>query len=193
PGMMDTVLNVGLTPDGVRGLAARTGNARGAWEAYRHFLALFGHTVGGVEETVFARLLADALREAGKPSEADLDAGQLESLRDRCRAAYCEHTGRDLPADPWEMLVLAIDAVFRSWHNERAVTYRKHHRIDGLLGTAVNVQMMCPSEVSGVMFTANPVNPALEQVLVESSFGLGEAVVLGKGTPDRLVVDKRSL
>jgi rifampicin phosphotransferase len=193
PGMMDTVLNVGLTPDCVRGLAARTGNARGAWEAYRHFLVLYGHTVGCVEETVFARLLADTLRETGKPSEADLDAGQLEALCDRCRASYRERTGRDLPDDPWEMLVQAIDAVFGSWHNERAVTYRQHHRIDGLLGTAVNVQMMCPSEVSGVMFTANPVNPALEQVLVESSFGLGEAVVLGKVTPDRFVLDKRSL
>src|SRR5262245_60587137 len=97
PGMMDTVLNVGLTPDCVRGLAPRTGNARGAWEAYRHFLVLFGHTVGGVEESVFARLLADALREAGKPSEAELDAAQLEALCDRCRAAYREHTGRNLP------------------------------------------------------------------------------------------------
>jgi pyruvate,water dikinase len=193
PGMMDTVLNVGLTPDCVRGLAARTGNARGAWEAYRHFLVLFSHTVGGVAEAVFACLLADALRAAGKPSEAELDAAQLEALCDRCRAAYREHTGRDLPADPWEMLVQAIDAVFGSWHNERAVTYRKHHKVDGLLGTAVNVQMMCPAEVSGVMFTANPVNPALEQVLIESSFGLGEAVVLGKVTPDRFVLDKRGL
>jgi pyruvate,water dikinase len=193
PGMMDTVLNVGLTPDSVRGLAVRTGNARGAWEAYRHFLVLFGHTVGGVKETVFTLLLTDALRDAGKPSEADLDAAQLEALCACCRAVYREHTGRDFPDDPWEMLVQAIDAVFGSWHNERAVTYRKHHQIDGLLGTAVNVQMMCPSEVSGVMFTANPVNPALEQVLVESSFGLGEAVVLGKVTPDRFVLDKRSL
>ncbi len=90
------------------------------------------------------------------------------------------------------MLCAAIDAVFASWNSERAVTYRKHHRIDGLLGTAVNVQMMCPSEVSGVLFTANPVNPALSQIIIESSFGLGEAIVLGKVTPDRFVLDKRS-
>src|SRR5437773_1332775 len=98
-----------------------------------------------------------------------------------------------MPADPWAMLCQAIDAVFGSWNSERAILYRRHHQIDGLLGTAVNVQMMCPSEVAGVMFTANPVNPALGQILIESSYGLGEAVVLGKVTPDRFVLDKQTL
>ena len=97
-----------------------------------------------------------------------------------------------MPTDPWAMLCAAINAVFDSWNNERAITYRKHHKIEGLLGTAVNVQMMCPSEVAGVMFTADPVNPALEQIVIESSYGLGEAVVLGKVTPDRFVLDKHS-
>jgi phosphohistidine swiveling domain-containing protein len=193
PGMMDSVLNVGLNPDCVRAIAERTGNPRAAWDAYRHFLGMFGHTVGGVGESVFADLLAGLLREAGKPDVPELDAGQLELLCDRIREAYRSHAGRELPTDPWEMLRQAIDAVFGSWHNERAVTYRRHHNIDGLLGTAVNVQAMCPSEVSGVMFTANPVNPALEQVLIESSYGLGEAIVLGKVTPDHFVLDKRTL
>ncbi|MBI3410509.1 MAG: hypothetical protein HY040_19390 [Planctomycetes bacterium] len=98
-----------------------------------------------------------------------------------------------LEADPWRELFAAIEAVFRSWNSERAVAYRKHHRIDGLLGTAVNVQMMCPSEVSGVMFTANPVNPALEEIVIESAYGLGEALVLGKVTPDRFTLDKTTL
>src|SRR5437773_12538508 len=98
-----------------------------------------------------------------------------------------------MPADPWAMLCQAIDAVFGSWNSERAILYRRHHQIDGLLGTAVNVQMMCPSEVSGVLFTANPVNPSLGQILIESSYGLGEAIVLGKVTPDRFVLDKRTL
>src|SRR6266849_3459453 len=89
------------------------------------------------------------------------------------------------------MLRASVNAVFLSWNTERAITYRHHHKIQGLLGTAVNVQMMCPSEVSGVMFTANPVNPALEQIVIESSYGLGEAVVLGKVTPDRFVVSRR--
>jgi pyruvate,water dikinase len=188
PGMMDTVLNVGLNPDCVRAIGGRA-----AWDAYRHFLAMFAHTVGGVEESVLAAVVADALRDAGKGSEAELSAAETEALCGRLRDAYRRHAGRDLPDDPWAMLCEAIDAVFRSWNTERAVTYRRHHRIDGLLGTAVNVQAMCPAEVSGVLFTANPVNPALEQLLIESSYGLGEAVVLGKVTPDRFVLDKRTL
>lgn len=95
-------------------------------------------------------------------------------------------------ADPWAELTSAIDAVFRSWNSERAVVYRRHHSIDGILGTAVNVQMMCPSEVSGVMFTLNPVTAANE-IVIESAYGLGEAVVLGKVTPDRFILDKGSL
>jgi pyruvate,water dikinase len=193
PGMMDTVLNVGLNPDCVRAMAQRTGNPRAAWDAYRHFLGMFGHTVGGVGEAVFADALAGLLGEVGKRDAAELDAGQMEALCDRLRAVYRSHVGRDLPTDPWEMLRQAIDAVFGSWNTERAVTYRRHHKIDGLLGTAVNVQAMCPSEVSGVMFTANPVNPALEQMLIESSYGLGEAIVLGKVTPDHFVLDRRTL
>lgn len=192
PGMMDTVLNVGMNPDCVRLMAQRTGNARAAWEAYRHFLVMFGHTVGGVEETVFTDLIAQMVREAGKSVEADLDAAQMEELCNRFRAAYRRHAGRDMPTDPWEMLRQAIDAVFGSWNNERAILYRKHHNITDLKGTAVNIQMMCPSEVSGVMFTANPVNPALEQIIIESSFGLGEAIVLGKVTPDKFVLDKKT-
>jgi pyruvate,water dikinase len=193
PGMMDTVLNVGMNPDCVRGMAQRTGKRRAAWEAYRHFIVMFGHTVGGVEESVFTDLIAQMLRETNKAGEADLDADQMEQLCELFREAYRKHTGRDLPTEPWEMLRQAIDAVFGSWNNDRAVLYRKHHNIQDLLGTAVNVQMMCPSEVSGVMFTANPVNPALEQIIIESSFGLGEAIVLGKVTPDRFVLDKKSL
>jgi pyruvate,water dikinase len=192
PGMMDTVLNVGLNPDCVAGMARRTANPRGAWEAYRHFLVMFGHTVGGVEESVFTSLIAEMLRQAGKSSEAELDAVQMQTLCERFSTAYRQHAGRDLPIEPYTMLRQAIDAVFGSWNNERAITYRKHHGIAGLLGTAVNVQMMCPSEVSGVMFTANPVNPALEQVIIESSYGLGESIVLGKVTPDHFVLDKRS-
>ncbi|HZT80478.1 MAG TPA: PEP/pyruvate-binding domain-containing protein, partial [Gemmataceae bacterium] len=131
PGMMDTVLNVGLNPACVRAMGERTGNPRAAWEAYRHFLAMFGHTVGGLEEGVFADLIADALRQTGKAYESELDAGQMEVLCGRFREAYRHHTGRDLPTDPWEMLRQAIGAVFNSWNNERAVTYRRHHRIDG--------------------------------------------------------------
>jgi pyruvate,water dikinase len=193
PGMMDTILNVGLNPDCVRAMAQRTQNPRAAWDAYRHFLVMFGHTVAGIGEGVYSALVAQLLEETGCQADSDLDAAHLEELCNRFRAAYLGHTHHPMPTQPWDMLRLAIDAVFNSWNNERAVTYRRHHQIEGLLGTAVNVQMMCPAEVSGVMFTANPVNPRLEQVLVESSYGLGEAVVLGKVTPDRFVLDRREL
>jgi pyruvate,water dikinase len=193
PGMMDTVLNVGLNPDCVRALAHRTGNARGAWHAYYNFLLLFARTVGGVADAALDSVVRHHLDECGEHVDDDLDAAELESLCARLTALYREQTGRAVPTEPWAMLCEAIGAVFASWNSERAVTYRRHHQIEGLLGTAVNVQMMCPSEVSGVLFTANPVNPALEQIIIESSFGLGEAIVLGKVTPDRFVLDKASL
>ncbi len=193
PGMMDTVLNVGLNPECVAAMADRTGNRRGAWEAYRHFLTLFGHTVGGVPESAFTDLLAALLGETGKASEADLDADQMRTLCERYQGAYRARTRHDVPTDPWSALCAAINAVFDSWNSERALTFRRHHKIDGLPGTAVNVQAMCPSEVAGVMFTADPVNPARDHVVIESSYGLGEAVVLGKVKPDRFVVDRRSL
>jgi rifampicin phosphotransferase len=192
PGMMDTVLNVGLNPDCVCPMAQRTGNARGAWDAYRHFLAMFGHTVAGINDAVYAVLLSDLLRDSGKSREDELDAHGMMKLCDGFTDAYQRHTGKPMPTEPWDLLVHAVNAVFGSWLNDRAVTYRQHHKIDGLLGTAVTVQMMCPSEVSGIMFTANPVNPTLEQIIIESSYGLGEAIVLGKVTPDRFVLDKHS-
>ncbi len=148
PGMMDTVLNVGLNPDCVRAMAERAGAAEGASETYRQFVAMFTHAIGV--------------------------------------------SAAAIPIDPWIMLRAAINAVFESWNSERAVTYRRHHQIDGLLGTAVTVQVMCPAEVAGVMFTANPVSQAAE-IIIESSFGLGEAIVLGKVTPDRFVLDKHDL
>jgi pyruvate,water dikinase len=193
PGMMDTILNVGLNSNCVRAMAQRSGNARAIWEAYRHLLVMFAHTARGIDEAVFSKAIADFLREAGKLGEDDLDAEQAETLCKRLQETYRRQTGEDMPTDPWEQLVASVNAVFRSWNNERAVTYRRHHQVEGLLGTAVTVQIMCPAEVSGVMFTANPVNPTLDQILIESSFGLGEAIVLGKVTPDRFVVERGSL
>jgi pyruvate,water dikinase len=193
PGMMDTILNVGLNPACVRAMAQRAGLHRAAWEAYRHFLVMFGRTVGELDDGPFNNTLSDVLIERGKLSEADLDAAGLEHLCSRLLADYESLALRPLPLDPWGMLSEAINAVFGSWNSDRAITYRRHHHIEGLLGTAVNVQAMCQSEVSGVMFTANPVNPALAQILIESSYGLGEAIVLGKVTPDRFVLDKQTL
>src|SRR5262249_5975029 len=162
-----------LNPACVEVLADRTGSAHGAWHAYRHFLAMFGHTVGGVDENVYARIVSGFLGEKSQADEEQLDADEERTLGLRFAQAYRTHVGTDMPAEAWEILVQAINAVFGSWMNDRAITYRQHHRVEALLGTAVNVQAMCPSEVSGVMFTATPVNPALEQIIIESSYGLG--------------------
>ena len=193
PGMMDTVLNAGLNPACVRAIAERTKNAHGAWEAYLHFQVMFCRTVAGIPDAELDRLERQHSNELGKPIEDALDAAEIEQLCEKIAGLYRERVGSDFPTDPWSLLRAAINAVFGSWNNERAITYRKHHQIEGLLGTAVNVQMMCPSEISGVMFTGNPVNPALEQMIIESAYGLGEAIVLGKVTPDRFVLDKKSL
>ncbi len=192
PGMMDTVLNVGLNPECVRAMGLRTNNLAGSWQAYLHFQIMFARTTTNLAEIDMDRIVLDFVRAAGKTNEDDLDASQLETLSGTIARVYREHASRDFPSDPWHVLCAAINAVFDSWLNDRAITYRKHHKIDGLLGTAVNVQMMCPSEISGVMFTGNPVDPRSEQLIIEASYGLGEAVVLGKVTPDRFVIDKKS-
>ena len=100
------------------------------------------------------------------------------------------NVGRSEAGDPWQQLRIAIEAVFHSWNSERAVLYRTHHKIEGLHGTAVTVQAMCPAEVSGVLFTANPVDSSRNEMLIEATPGLGEALVLGKVTPDRFVLAK---
>jgi phosphohistidine swiveling domain-containing protein len=193
PGMMDTILNVGLNPACVRAMGQRTRNPVGAWQAYLHFQLMFARTTTSLAEADLDRLAYDFMRAAGKTKEHDLDAAQLETLCAQVADAYRTHTGHAFPVDPWDMLGAAIHAVFDSWMNERAIAYRKDHKIDGLLGTAVNVQMMCPSEVSGVLFTGDPVDPRREQMILEASYGLGEAIVLGKVTPDRWIIDKKSV
>src|SRR5262249_32544006 len=120
PGMMDTILNVGLNPDCGRQTAHRTGNPRGAWDASRNFLAMFGHTGAEIAEGAYTRLLDEMLKATRKNHEDDLDAEQLETLCERMRAVYREDTGKHMPIEPWDMLVEAIHAVFRSWNSARA-------------------------------------------------------------------------
>jgi pyruvate,water dikinase len=190
PGMMDTILNVGLNPDCVRAMGARLKNAHGAWQAYLHYQIMFARTVTDLPEAQLDGIVHAAIKAAGKTREEDLTPEQLEAVCGQIAVTYQRHSGKPFPSEPWDALTAAIDAVFGSWMNDRAVSYRRHHKIDGLLGTAVNVQMMCPSEVSGVMFTADPVDASKEEMIVEASFGLGEAIVLGKVTPDRFILSK---
>ncbi|MGF1577953.1 MAG: PEP/pyruvate-binding domain-containing protein [Gemmataceae bacterium] len=190
PGMMDTILNVGLNPECVKLIGERIQNPRAAWWAYRDFLVTFGKTVGGIPEHTYAAVLSGLLEESGLTSEDELDDSGIETLCERFRQTYQHRTNEEMPTEPFKMLFLAIAAVFRSWNNERAIAYREHHNITGLHGTAVTVQVMCPSEVSGVMFTKHPVNPDVPQMVIEAAYGLGEAVVLGQVTPDRFYISR---
>ncbi len=177
PGMMDTILNCGLHP----GLASEMGDTATFWRAYLQFVVAFARTV--------AHLPPETLCAAGRASWATPSRETAEAYLH----AYEEHTGRPFPDEPWKLLTECIDAVFRSWNGDRAVAYRRRHDIRGLDGTAVNVQAMFPSQVSGVLFTQDPNNPSAEQMVVESSYGLGEAVVSGEVDPDRFVVRRRDL
>src|SRR5690606_7761378 len=142
PGMMDTVLNLGLNDTVVEGLAARTGNVRFAYDAYRRFIDMFGDVVMGVGHEHFEEAIEALKNERGVKHDVDLTADDLRLLVDRYKSIYREHTGDTFPEDPREQLKYAINAVFGSWDSERAVKYRRINKITGLLGTAVNVQAM---------------------------------------------------
>src|SRR5690606_5467118 len=142
PGMMETVLNVGLNDVSVIGLAQQASNDRFAWDSYRRLIQMFGKTVSGVPGEAFEEALDSAKEAKGTKNDLDLDAADLRSLVDTFKKIYSEHTGHDFPQDPREQLDRAIEAVFNSWNSERAVLYRRQERIPADLGTAVNVQTM---------------------------------------------------
>jgi pyruvate, orthophosphate dikinase len=161
PGMMETVLNVGLTDASVEGLAAQAGNDRFAWDSYRRLIQMFGKTVCDVPGHAFEEALDAAKRGKGTTNDLDLDANDLRGLVDTYKKIFSEHTGRDFPQDPREQLNMAIQAVFRSWNADRAVLYRRQERIPTDLGTAVNVVTMVfgnlgPDSGTGVAFTRDP-------------------------------------
>ena len=162
PGMMETVLNVGLNDLSVHGLAARSGgNDRFAWDSYRRLVQMFGKTVCDVPGEAFEAALDEAKRLKGVAHDVDLDAEDLAKLVDRFKEIFTEHTGRQFPQDPREQMDLAIQAVFRSWNAERAVLYRRQERIPADLGTAVNIVAMVfgnlgPDSGTGVAFTRDP-------------------------------------
>jgi pyruvate,orthophosphate dikinase len=161
PGMMETVLNVGLTDESVRGLAAQSGTERFAWDSYRRLIQMFGRTVCGVPAEAFEDALEAAKRAKGAGSDLDLDAGDLRALVDTFKRVFAEHAGRTFPQDPREQMALAVRAVFESWNAERAVLYRRQERIPADLGTAVNVVAMVFGNLgadsgTGVAFTRDP-------------------------------------
>ncbi|MDX6263464.1 MAG: pyruvate, orthophosphate dikinase, partial [Kribbellaceae bacterium] len=161
PGMMETVLNVGLNDDSVNGLAHHSGNPRFAWDAYRRLIQMFGKTVLGMEGDVFEDAIEAAKRAKGTKNDLDLDADDLKTLVQTFKAAVHQHTGREFPQEPRTQMDLAIEAVFGSWNSERAILYRRQERIATDLGTAVNICSMVFGNLgmdsgTGVAFTRDP-------------------------------------
>jgi pyruvate,orthophosphate dikinase len=161
PGMLDTILNLGLTEASVEGLARRTGNVHVAWDSRRRLVQMFSEVVKGVDAMTFESALREARETAGVALDSDLDEAALQALVERFLDIYLSHTGERFPEDPQEQLRVAVQAVFESWNNERAVTYRRLNGIPDDLGTAVTVQRMVfgnlgPSSGAGVAFTRDP-------------------------------------
>jgi pyruvate,orthophosphate dikinase len=161
PGMMETVLNIGLSDESVHGLAKQAGSERFAWDSYRRLIQMFGKTVLGLEGELFEHAIDTAKSAKGTRNDLDLDAGDLSQLVDTFKGIVAEHSGRDFPQDPREQLDLAIRAVFNSWNADRAILYRRQERIPAELGTAVNVVAMVFGNLgmdsgTGVAFTRDP-------------------------------------
>ena len=158
PGMLDTVLNLGLNDDSVEGLAERTADPRFAWDCYRRLVQMFGSVVCGVDSARFEEAIREAREDAGAGSDAELGADRLRALAERFKSIVASESGRQFPQAPRDQLESAIAAVFDSWSGERAVSYRRLNRIPDDWGTAVNVQRMVfgnrgEDSGSGVAFT----------------------------------------
>jgi pyruvate, orthophosphate dikinase len=161
PGMMDTVLNIGLSDDSVHGLAAQSGDERFAWDSYRRLIQMFGDTVLGMDGEVFSEAMEEAKQLKGAVSDVELDTADMQALVERFKGLVLKETGRDFPQEPREQMDLAVTAVFDSWNGERAKLYRRQERIPHDLGTAVNICSMVfgnlgPDSGTGVAFTRDP-------------------------------------
>ncbi len=188
PGMMDTVLNLGLTDKAVRGLIALTGNARFGWDAYRRLINMFGDVVMGMEHESFEHEFSKVKKKYGVKLDTELSAKGLEEVCNRYKKAYLKHVGTPFPQNPTKQLILAVEAVFKSWNTHRAKSYRQINDITGLRGTAVNVQAMVFGNMgqdsgTGVAFTRNPStgeDKFFGEFLIDAQ---GEDVVAGIRTP----------
>ena len=188
PGMMDTILNLGLNDDTVEGLAEKTGNKRFAYDSYRRFIQMFGDVVMGVKHENFEKALESVKEEKEVEFDTELDEDDLYKVIELYKEAIQEEAGRLFPNDVYEQLDMAIGAVFASWDNDRANTYRRLNNIHGLIGTAVNVQSMVFGNMgddsgTGVCFTRNPSNGENKfygEFLMNAQ---GEDVVAGIRTP----------
>ncbi len=188
PGMMDTILNLGLNEKVVDVMAKKSGNARWAWDCYRRFIQMFSDVVMEVGKKYFEKLIDEMKEKKGVELDVELTADDLHELADQFKAEYKKQLGTDFPNDPKEQLFAAIEAVFRSWDNPRANIYRMDHDIPYSWGTAVNVQMMAFGNLgdtsgTGVAFTRNPATGEkglFGEFLMNAQ---GEDVVAGVRTP----------
>ncbi|HOQ13920.1 MAG TPA: pyruvate, phosphate dikinase, partial [Bacillota bacterium] len=188
PGMMDTILNLGLNDEVVEVLAKKSGNPRWAWDCYRRFIQMFSDVVMGVGKKYFERLIDELKEEKGIQYDVDLTADDLKKLANLFKAEYKEKVGKDFPSDPKEQLLEAIKAVFRSWDNPRAEVYRRDNDIPYSWGTAVNVMPMVFGNMgntsgTGVAFTRDPATgekKLMGEFLINAQ---GEDVVAGIRTP----------
>ncbi len=197
PGMMDTILNLGLNDDSVKGLAAKTGNERFAYDSYRRFIQMFGDVVMEIPKSKFDQIFDGRKKEVGAEYDVDLKTEDLKVIIEGYKKLVKAELGREFPQNPKDQLMEAIQAVFRSWNNERAILYRKLNNISASLGTAVNVQSMVfgntgENSGTGVAFTRSPVNgenKIFGEFLVNAQ---GEDVVAGIRTPQPIDQMKES-
>ncbi|MEE0691928.1 MAG: pyruvate, phosphate dikinase [Lachnospiraceae bacterium] len=191
PGMMDTILNLGLNEEVVEVLAAKSGNPRWAWDCYRRFIQMFSDVVMEVGKKYFEELIDKMKMEKGVTQDVELTAEDLKELADQFKAEYRAKIGADFPTDPKEQLMEAIKAVFRSWDNPRANVYRRDNDIPYSWGTAVNVQMMAFGNMgetsgTGVAFTRDPATGEKHLMGEFLMNAQGEDVVAGVRTPQKI-------
>ncbi len=191
PGMMDTILNLGLNEEVVEVLAAKSGNPRWAWDCYRRFIQMFSDVVMEVGKKYFEELIDKMKTKKGVTQDVDLTADDLKELAEQFKAEYKEKIGKDFPSDPKEQLMEAIKAVFRSWDNPRANVYRRDNDIPYSWGTAVNVQMMAFGNMgetsgTGVAFTRDPATGEKHLMGEFLMNAQGEDVVAGVRTPQKI-------
>ena len=191
PGMMETVLNLGLNDETLKGMLELTQNERFVWDSYRRFFTMFGSVVLDIEREKFEEILDEVKEKEGVKLDTEVSVEGLKSLIEPYKALIKQETGKDFPQDPYTQLQLAIEAVFSSWNIPRAIAYRNHYKIDHRFGTAVNVQTMVfgnmgNDSATGVSFTRNPStgeNKFYGEYLTNAQ---GEDVVAGIRTPKQI-------
>ncbi len=188
PGMMDTILNLGLNDLTVKGLEKQTGDERFAYDSYRRLIQMFGNVVMGVPHEKFEEIITEQKKKRGVKEDTELTADDWRDVIKKYKELIKKETGKEFPQDPYEQLRMAVDAVFKSWNNPRAIVYRKANKIPDDLGTAVNIQAMVfgnmgPDSGTGVAFTRNPATGEKEYFGEFLFNAQGEDVVAGIRTP----------